>query len=767
MWVFSGTWSPILHDMHFLDTQVGWAVGPTYDNEGRILSTTDGGTTWSFQKSDTPLWGVWFISPTEGWVVGDEGTILYTTDGGESWREQNSHTREHLRAIQFTDPLEGWVVGDAGRILYTDDAGRDWQVQPWITDSDLRGIWFASPILGWAVGGRGTILRFDGIRATLTPVSETLHGGPATPEQVGEKLIMRMGEEGTPWEDAGTLSNLSVDQGAQRIGPIRVDPEMDMTSRIREGQGRIWSTVPSALGTSLFYVVDRYRFPPTAYRAAIRSPATVYLDLGGVFPVYRIWIEPAQAEVSRFALAQHLEVGLNDGDPKDVDVEGRPLLYPIWGKDIDGFRPIRIEFPPRPVRYVGLTVSNTDMVRIYDVDIFADGYVPESTFLSKVVDFGEPSVWGYIRWAGTEPTGTKVRIRTRSGDDQDPNVYHRRIGDRYTPLSPAGGLLTREEYDILSSNEKGPITSDRNNWSVWSPAYRFDRGEAGVLIASPDARRYLQVQIDFQSPVDSAATVSWLSLNASRPLAARYVLAEILPVEVKPARMTSFTYALRPRITEEDTGFDALEIRTPVKPAAVHSVTLDDTEIAFSSSLLDDPPGVIVQFPKLGLLDDNGVLKVRFDCLVFRYGTAFEGWVYTVGVDQFPQSVRPGDALEGVGADDIVVRMDLHSPLILLSEADPNPFTPNGDGTNDEIELRYSILKLLDTAEVRVVIYSLSGTPVRALYTGQDQEGLYVRKWDGRSDDGRIVPPGIYLYCVRVDADNGRERVVGSVSVVY
>lgn len=767
-WVFSGTWSPNLHDVFFLGAQVGWTVGTTYDNDGRILHTTDGGDTWSLQKSDVPLWGVWFVSLTEGWIVGDNGTILHTTDGGESWREQNSRTREHLRAIQFTDPLEGWIMGDRGSILHTTDGGRTWQARFWITDEDLRGIWFVSPTLGWVVGDHGTILRYDGVHETLTPVPETPGGEPVRPEGMGERLLVRIGEEGTPWRAAGTLSDLVVDPAAERIRPARVDPEVDLTFRVREGKGRIWSTVPSALGTSPMYMVDIDPVDsPTAYRAAIRSPATVYLDLGSAFPVHRIWIMPAQAGVSVFALPQHLEVGLNDGDARDIDPKGQPLLYPVWGEDIDGFRPMLIEFPPRPTRYVGLTVSNTDTFRIYDVSLFADGYVSESVFLSKVVDFGELSVWGHIRWKAETPADTRIEIRTRSGDDQDPNVYHRRIGDAYTPLSPSGGLLTREEYSALGPSQRGPIALDTDNWSFWSPPYPFDRREEGVPVASPDARRYLQIQTVFRSAADTAAAMSWLSLNASRPPAARYVLAEILPTEVEPAQRVTFTYALRPRITGEDTGFDGLEIRTPVKPTAVHSVTLDDAEVPFSSELLDDPSGFIVRFPKLGLLDDNGVLKVMFDCLVFRYGTAFEGHVYTVGSDLFPQSVRPGDALEGIGDDDIVVRIDLESPLILLSDAHPNPFTPNEDGINDETELRYGILKLSEVAEINVTLYTLSGMSIRMLYAGQDREGLYVRKWDGRNDEGRIVPPGIYLYCVTVDADNGRERAVGSVGVAY
>ena len=51
---------------------------------GRILVTTDGGTTWNAQTSgsSTELNGVCFTDATHGWAVGAGGAILATTNGG-------------------------------------------------------------------------------------------------------------------------------------------------------------------------------------------------------------------------------------------------------------------------------------------------------------------------------------------------------------------------------------------------------------------------------------------------------------------------------------------------------------------------------------------------------------------------------------------------------------------------------------------------------------------------------------------------------------
>src|SRR5258708_7270284 len=63
-----------------LDASIGLVAGV----EGIILSTTDGGASWTLQLSGTgyTLWGISFVDPNTGWAVGDFGTILSTTDGG-------------------------------------------------------------------------------------------------------------------------------------------------------------------------------------------------------------------------------------------------------------------------------------------------------------------------------------------------------------------------------------------------------------------------------------------------------------------------------------------------------------------------------------------------------------------------------------------------------------------------------------------------------------------------------------------------------------
>ncbi len=62
-------------------------------------------------------------------AAGDRGTILLSDDQGASWRSVASGTDELLTSATFISPTEGWLVGQDSTILHTSDAGLHWQSQ--------------------------------------------------------------------------------------------------------------------------------------------------------------------------------------------------------------------------------------------------------------------------------------------------------------------------------------------------------------------------------------------------------------------------------------------------------------------------------------------------------------------------------------------------------------------------------------------------------------------------------------------------------------
>ena len=167
----------ILEDVVFLDRNRGWAVGgwprdydvAVYGGMGVILATDDGGNTWRHQLDGTAAWlsAVYFIDPSNGWVVGEYGTVMRTRDGGNTWTQmRNVPTPAWLNGVHFVDQQRGWAVGRYETVLKTEDGGQNWTHQqtptphrPFSLPMAYEAVRFANDSEGWIVGEHGNILR--------------------------------------------------------------------------------------------------------------------------------------------------------------------------------------------------------------------------------------------------------------------------------------------------------------------------------------------------------------------------------------------------------------------------------------------------------------------------------------------------------------------------------------------------------------------------------------------------------------------------------
>ncbi len=148
---------------------------------GRVLRSTNNGSSWSMQSSGTGslLLGISLPDASNGTAVGNNGAIVHTTNGGATWTSQSSGTTNHLYETQFVDANNGLVSGSQGTILRTVDGGATWVKQTTGTPYSLYGVSFVSSSVGTVVGDAGTILR-------------TLNGGSTwTAQSSGTTTILR------------------------------------------------------------------------------------------------------------------------------------------------------------------------------------------------------------------------------------------------------------------------------------------------------------------------------------------------------------------------------------------------------------------------------------------------------------------------------------------------------------------------------------------------------------------------------------------------
>lgn len=95
-----------------------------------VSFSSNGGSSWRFVLNPGGAFdGLYFFSPTTGYMVGYGGKIFFTNDTGKTWTQQISGTKQWLYSVEFIDSLSGWVSGDSGTILHTTDGGKLWTRQ--------------------------------------------------------------------------------------------------------------------------------------------------------------------------------------------------------------------------------------------------------------------------------------------------------------------------------------------------------------------------------------------------------------------------------------------------------------------------------------------------------------------------------------------------------------------------------------------------------------------------------------------------------------
>jgi len=146
-------------DLQFINDQVGFIT----TSNGKLIKTTDGGTSWSVHvvQANTALNRCYFVTPQIGWVVGENGLIMKTTNGGQSWTTQNSGSTTSWKGIYFLSEQEGYLVGTNGTLVKTSDGGNSWVNFVTNTHQNLNDITFTSRNKGYIVGDYGTILTFS------------------------------------------------------------------------------------------------------------------------------------------------------------------------------------------------------------------------------------------------------------------------------------------------------------------------------------------------------------------------------------------------------------------------------------------------------------------------------------------------------------------------------------------------------------------------------------------------------------------------------
>jgi len=149
----SGFSSNVFPSVHFINSNIGWVSGwvANQPNSGIILKTTDGGKTWiNHFLGPPPISSIYFIDSNTGWAAGGIN-VFKTTNGGSTWVEKNTPNPNNLNTIYFVNSNVGWAASFAGGVVKTTDGGENW-VKIYNGDDSARSIFFLDSNKGWFVG---------------------------------------------------------------------------------------------------------------------------------------------------------------------------------------------------------------------------------------------------------------------------------------------------------------------------------------------------------------------------------------------------------------------------------------------------------------------------------------------------------------------------------------------------------------------------------------------------------------------------------------
>ena len=414
-----------------------------------------------------------------------------------------------------------------------------------------------------------------------------------------------------------------------------------------------------------------------------------------------------------------------------------------------------------------------------EIQLYGRGYHPEVVLTSNLIRLGGSRNLLSIAWDADTPPGTSVVLQTRTGNELDEVL-------RY--FKKDGTEVTEAEYNKLLSIFRGdPIGEEvaGGDWSDWSAPYE---DASGSPITSPSPRAYLEVRAVLRSDTpDYSATLRSIRLNFTNPVA-QGLSGEVTPFAVEQlGQPQRFSLYVRPRFAAGDPGFDQLLVVAPSDmrlafegvyggPAAALATDVGaDWALEGAEVIPTAGDSLQVAFSAIGPSSEVEVVRLDFSTALFSTGAVLQASLqHSVEGEGGWQRVDPGEAVaEVVSNTTTLVGKVASGPLVQAVEVEPRVVTPNGDGINDELGFRFQVVKVGGASPVEVLIHDVQGRLVRRLVEHRPTStGIYGMEWDGRDEQGIVVPPGVYLARVRVDTDTegariGRAEILRTIAVAY
>jgi len=421
-------------------------------------------------------------------------------------------------------------------------------------------------------------------------------------------------------------------------------------------------------------------------------------------------------------------------------------------------RHMRYLFAPRKVRYIfwhGHEDSGW-FSKPMEFMLFSPGYPAQVVLRSGFIDLGQlsgdgrPKAINALNWDAELPQNTKLQMRSRSGNALD---------ELYTYFDRSGVETTELKWTNSPKVLRGKVDTTviaGADWGGWSNFYQV----SGEEFQSDTPRRFVQLELILSTEDPQVApALNSLSIEFEDALVQRAV-GRVLPRHTEVNVDTRFTYTLWPNSDERDTGFDRLRLTLPAGTSAQElTLHIDGENIAPNGVEVVGDSLLVMELPQRIRQDS---LEIRFTAQLTENATIF---VAELGDSERPNLWQTVEEAERQANLVFLPGLVDSDKLIASLSIAPPSFTPNGDGINDEIAIRFTVLKLTQP-NPRVDILDLAGNKI-AEAGATPSAGLLEYRWDGRDKTGQMVAPGLYLCKIDLGAASGHDEALRTIAVAY
>jgi len=157
-------------NIHFYNSQYGYACGGAFEYAGVVWKTTNGGNKW-FAIDITnapadPIHEIYIFDTLN--VIGVSGdfeifgvSTIRTTDGGLFWEYDELGMPGVASDIAFRNDYEAWAtIRLLQSLIYSSDSGSTWIQIPAPGNSAITDLFFPDSLHGYAVGEHGAIIKY-------------------------------------------------------------------------------------------------------------------------------------------------------------------------------------------------------------------------------------------------------------------------------------------------------------------------------------------------------------------------------------------------------------------------------------------------------------------------------------------------------------------------------------------------------------------------------------------------------------------------------